>query len=91
MECFQNITEFQRYKETADDYRYMPEPDIPVIEISNEDIKNISKELVELPNEKIKRYISDWGITEYSAEVISSTKRAQISLKIYNLFSQKDW
>ncbi|HPQ79418.1 MAG TPA: Asp-tRNA(Asn)/Glu-tRNA(Gln) amidotransferase subunit GatB [Candidatus Dojkabacteria bacterium] len=71
-----NITEFQRYKETADDYRYMPEPDIPVIEISNEDIKNISKELVELPNEKIKRYISDWGITEYSAEVISSTKKS---------------
>ena len=35
------VTEFQRTKETADDYRYMPEPDIPVIEVSDEDIARI--------------------------------------------------
>ncbi|MHC1716718.1 MAG: Asp-tRNA(Asn)/Glu-tRNA(Gln) amidotransferase subunit GatB [Candidatus Dojkabacteria bacterium] len=68
------ITEFQRSKETADDYRYMPEPDIPVVEISEEDKKRISDELVELPDEKVKRYIEDWGISKYAAEVISSTK-----------------
>jgi len=66
-------TEFQRSKETADDYRYMPEPDIPVIEVSEDDIDRISKEMVELPDEKIKRYINDWDISQYSAEVISST------------------
>jgi len=71
-----NITEFQRYKETADDYRYMPEPDIPIVEISKKDIENISKELVELPNQKIKRYVKDWEISEYSAEVISSSKKS---------------
>jgi aspartyl-tRNA(Asn)/glutamyl-tRNA(Gln) amidotransferase subunit B len=68
-----NITEFQRSKETADDYRYMPDPDIPVIEVSTEDIARISEELVELPIEKIKRYIENWNISEYAAEVISST------------------
>ena len=68
------ITEFQRSKETADDYRYMPEPDIPVIEISKEDIERISKELIELPHEKIARYTKDYGISTYAAEVISSTK-----------------
>jgi len=71
-----NITEFQRYKETADDYRYMPEPDIPVIEISKEDIERISNELVELPNQKIKRYVKDFEISEYSAEVISASKNS---------------
>jgi len=68
------ITEFQRSKETADDYRYMPEPDIPVIEVSEEDKERIGKELVELPDEKVKRYIENWGISQYAAEVISSTK-----------------
>jgi Asp-tRNA(Asn)/Glu-tRNA(Gln) amidotransferase B subunit len=34
----------------------MPEPDIPVIDISKEDIERISKELVELPDEKAERY-----------------------------------
>jgi len=68
-------TEFQRTKETADDYRYMPEPDIPVIEVSNEDIDRIKKELVELPHEKITRYINDWGISQYAAEVISATSK----------------
>lgn len=68
------VTEFQRSKETADDYRYMPEPDILVIDITEEDIERISSEIVELPDEKTERYISSWGISEYSAEVISSTK-----------------
>lgn len=70
------ITEFQRSKETADDYRYMPEPDIPVINISDEDIDNVKKELIELPNDKIKRYVKDWEITEYAADVISSSKES---------------
>ena len=68
------ITEFQRSKETADDYRYMPEPDIPVIEVSKKDIERISNELVELPHEKIARYTKDYDISTYAAEVISSTK-----------------
>jgi len=68
------ITEFQRSKETADDYRYMPEPDIPVIEVSNEDLERISKEIIELPDEKVKRYMRNWGVSKYAAEVISSTK-----------------
>jgi len=69
-----NVTEFQRSKETADDYRYMPEPDIPVIAVTPEDIERISKEIVELPSEKIKKYMDNWGLSEYAAQVISSTR-----------------
>jgi aspartyl-tRNA(Asn)/glutamyl-tRNA(Gln) amidotransferase subunit B len=68
-----DVTEFQRSKETADDYRYMPEPDIPVIEVSEEDIARIGEGIIELPDEKIDRYINTWGISEYAAQVISST------------------
>jgi aspartyl-tRNA(Asn)/glutamyl-tRNA(Gln) amidotransferase subunit B len=72
------VSEFQRSKETADDYRYMPDPDISIIEISPKDIKRISEELIELPNEKIKRYVEKWQISNYAAEVISSTKENAI-------------
>jgi aspartyl-tRNA(Asn)/glutamyl-tRNA(Gln) amidotransferase subunit B len=83
-------SEFQRSKETADDYRYMPEPDIPVIEVSTEDLERISKELIELPNEKIERYINTWGISQYSAEVISSTtENAQYFEKLQKELSKK--
>jgi len=69
-----NITVFQRSKEDAEDYNYTPDPDIPIIEVSSTDIERISEELIELSNEKIKRYIKDWDISKYAAEVISSTK-----------------
>lgn len=85
-----NITEFQRSKETADDYRYMPEPDIPVIEVTKDDIERIKNELVELPHEKTIRYIKDWNISEYAAEVITSSKgNAQYFENLQKLLSEK--
>ncbi len=73
-----NRTEFQRSKETADDYRYMADPDIPIIKITPEDIERISKEMVVLPDEKIERYINEWDISEYAAQVISSTRESSL-------------
>lgn len=67
-------TEFQRSKETADDYRYMPDPDIPIVEISNEDISRISNEIVELPDEKMDRFISSFSLSEYDSEVLTASK-----------------
>jgi aspartyl-tRNA(Asn)/glutamyl-tRNA(Gln) amidotransferase subunit B len=68
------ITEFQRSKETADDYRYMAEPDIPVIDISDDDLSRISEELVELPHEKIERYKLEYKLSDYDAEVLSAER-----------------
>ncbi len=68
------ITEFQRSKETADDYRYMPEPDIPVIDITKEDIERIRKELVELPDEKAKRYLEIYNLSEYDTGVLTAKR-----------------
>ncbi len=71
------ITEFQRSKETADDYRYMPEPDIPVIDISKEILDSIKKDLPkEDTTEKYIRYTQDYNISEHEAYVISRDRES---------------
>jgi aspartyl-tRNA(Asn)/glutamyl-tRNA(Gln) amidotransferase subunit B len=69
-----NITVSQRKKESAHDYRYFPEPDIPPLFFSNEYIENIKRQLPELPEERKKRFISEYGISGENAEVIISDK-----------------
>lgn len=69
-----NVTVFQRSKETADDYRYMPEPDIPVVDVTQEDIDRIAEEIIELPDDKKNRYITDYNLSEYDAGVLTSDR-----------------
>ncbi len=64
-----------RSKENAQDYRYFPEPDLLPIEISDEWINNVKDNLPELPEAKRARYISEFGLTEYDAGVITSAKQ----------------
>jgi len=59
-----------RTKEYAHDYRYFPEPDIPPILISENFIEEVKREMGELPEDKIKRYIS-LGIKERDAYIIA--------------------
>ena len=63
-----------RTKEDAHDYRYFPEPDIPPLTISNEEIEIIRKEMPELPDSKRARFISEYAIPEYDAEILASTR-----------------
>jgi aspartyl-tRNA(Asn)/glutamyl-tRNA(Gln) amidotransferase subunit B len=63
-----------RSKEEAHDYRYFPEPDLVPIVIDNEWVERIRKELPELPKEKIKRYIEEYSLPEYDAQIITSSK-----------------
>lgn len=64
----------QRTKENSEDYRYFPEPDIPPIEISAEEINAISDTIGEMPNEKVTRYIEDYGLEPASAETTSVSR-----------------
>ena len=66
------ITFSQRVKETAADYRYFPEPDIPPIKIKN--LKFKIKNLPELPDEKIKRFIEKYGLSKYQIEILIATR-----------------
>ena len=91
-----NITEFQRSKETADDYRYMAEPDIPVIEISDEIITEISKNLPkEDATEKYSRYVENWNIPEHEAYVITRDRQSieyfeALQKELANTLEEKD-
>lgn len=65
------ITVSQRVKEEAEDYRYFPEPDIPMFSFSNDEIQNIVRDLPELPAQKVERYINDLGIKRADAEILT--------------------
>ncbi|MEK7078921.1 MAG: Asp-tRNA(Asn)/Glu-tRNA(Gln) amidotransferase subunit GatB, partial [Patescibacteria group bacterium] len=62
-----NKTYSQRTKEDAHDYRYFPEPDIPPFEFSDEYIESIKKTLVELPRQKMERYIEVYKLKPMDA------------------------
>jgi aspartyl-tRNA(Asn)/glutamyl-tRNA(Gln) amidotransferase subunit B len=63
-----------RSKETANDYRYFPEPDLPPLLIEQKFIDELAKSLPELPAIKIERYTSKFGLSEYDAILLSSEK-----------------
>ena len=60
-----------RSKEFANDYRYFPEPDLLPVVLENSFIQSIQKEMPELPEEKMKRFISEYSLSKYDAEVLS--------------------
>ena len=66
------VTQSQRSKEDDSGYRYFPEPDIPLIVISQEEISRIKGEIVELPLQKKARYVSEYKIEPKIAENIIS-------------------
>lgn len=67
------ITELQRTKEEANDYRYFAEPDIPKIIIKKDLIDKIKQEIPELADEKIKRFIKEYDLSKVDAEILTST------------------
>jgi len=60
----------QRIKETAHDYRYFPEPDLPPLEFSNDYINELKTGIPELPENKRKRFKEEYGIEDRKVEVI---------------------
>lgn len=66
-----NKTYSQRTKEDAHDYRYFPEPDIPPFEFSDEYIATIKKTLVELPHQKMERYIEVFKLKPMDAYTLT--------------------
>jgi aspartyl-tRNA(Asn)/glutamyl-tRNA(Gln) amidotransferase subunit B len=67
-------TELQRVKESADDYRYFPDPDIPPLEISDELVESLRASLPELLDARRARFVSEYGLSAYDAEVLTSER-----------------
>lgn len=60
-----------REKIKANDYRYAPDGDIPPMDISDEMIEAVRKEMPELPDEKVSRLMKDYGISKDDAKTLS--------------------
>lgn len=64
----------QRGKEEAHDYRYFPEPDLPPLAISPAWIEEVKASLPELPDAKVARYLAEYKITPYEANVLAEER-----------------
>ena len=61
-----------RSKEEAHDYRYFPDPDLLPLEIEQAWVDDIASSLPELPDAKKSRFMSDFGLSDYDASVLTA-------------------
>lgn len=67
-------TNVLRSKEDGHDYRYFPEPDIPPVKISKENVEKIRMSMSESPDKRLKRYIESYNLPEADARLIIEDK-----------------
>ena len=67
-------TREMRSKEDAHDYRYFPDPDLPFVQISQEQIDEIAKAMPELPEAMAQRFVSEYAASEYDAGVLTASR-----------------
>lgn len=70
-----NITVSQRKKESAHDYRYFPEPDIPPFEFDEAYVEKLRVTLPELPDAKLKRFTEEYGLPEKDAVILTEERQ----------------
>ncbi len=68
------MTVVQRSKESAHDYRYFPEPDLPPLHIAREQVEQLAAGLPELPAARRDRYEQQWGVRRIDADLLSSER-----------------
>ena len=68
------VTVSQRSKEYANDYRYLPEPDLPPLLISREWVGEVQAKLPELPDSRFERFRNTYGLSEYDASLLMAAK-----------------
>jgi len=68
------MTVSQRGKEYADDYRYFPEPDLPPLVFNRAWIEEIRAKLPELPEARRERFVTQYGLPLYDANILTSSK-----------------
>lgn len=84
----ENITVEQRSKEEANDYRYMPEPDLPPLQFTSEYLEELRGELPELPQAKRVRFISEYSLPEADVENLINWK--ELTFYFENVVSELD-
>jgi aspartyl-tRNA(Asn)/glutamyl-tRNA(Gln) amidotransferase subunit B len=69
-------TRSMRSKEEAHDYRYFPDPDLLPLELTQPYVDRLKGELPELPDDKKARFIRDYGLTAYDADVLVAERES---------------
>jgi aspartyl-tRNA(Asn)/glutamyl-tRNA(Gln) amidotransferase subunit B len=69
-------TRSMRSKEEAHDYRYFPDPDLLPLELTQNYVDGLAADLPELPDEKRARFIADYGLTPYDADVLVAERES---------------
>lgn len=64
----------QRIKEEAEDYRYLPDPDLPPLHLDGAWVEEVRAALPELPQAKLARYRADFGLSAYDAAVLTEDR-----------------
>jgi aspartyl-tRNA(Asn)/glutamyl-tRNA(Gln) amidotransferase subunit B len=67
-------TTSQRSKEYAHDYRYFPEPDLPPLVFDRKWVEEIKIKIPELPEARRNRFVNDYGLPLYDADLLTSSK-----------------
>jgi aspartyl-tRNA(Asn)/glutamyl-tRNA(Gln) amidotransferase subunit B len=67
-------TVLQRSKESSEDYRYFPEPDLPPLELSQAWVEQVQATLPELPDARAARFVGDYGLTPRDAAVLTAER-----------------
>ncbi len=68
------VTQSQRSKEHAHDYRYFPEPDLPPLVLSRTWVTKTEAGLPELPDSRRNRFMSEYGLPLYDARLLTNSK-----------------
>jgi len=68
------VTKPARTKEHEEEYRYIPDPNLPPVAISEELISEIKEKMSQLPDERLRKYIEEHGVPEHLAQVLVSSK-----------------
>jgi aspartyl-tRNA(Asn)/glutamyl-tRNA(Gln) amidotransferase subunit B len=68
------VTLSMRSKEEAQDYRYLPDPDLVPMVIERELVARIKADLPELPDARRQRYVTEFGLSPYDAMVLTDTR-----------------
>lgn len=81
------ITYKSRSKEEEHDYRYFPEPDIPIIVLGDNFVSNLKVHMPELPNQRFDRFVSKYKLSEHTSIILINDKKLadffESTLKIY--------
>jgi aspartyl-tRNA(Asn)/glutamyl-tRNA(Gln) amidotransferase subunit B len=75
-------TVFMRWKETADDYRYFDEPDLPPLSVTEKDIAEAKKHIPELPSSRRARYIKEYDLEQSTANTLANPEIAEYFEKV---------